>query len=376
MSVLKQTIIEKIKGSGAIPFDEFMEMALYYPELGYYTRDAALIGRKGDFYTSAHLHRIFGAMLGRQMHEMWQIMGMPEVFHIVEMGAGEGYLAKDMLDYLFSAGCCKNFFDSIEYVIIEVSPSLRQSQMQLLRSFEGKVRWVESIKQLPEYSINGCFLSNELIDAFPVKIVVMDNGLYEIYVDTDGAGFAEIKKPCSESIESYFKEFSVELPEGYKTEVNLTIKQWLADVSAVLSEGFILTIDYGYPAWDYYSEDRSRGTLLCYCKHQINEDPYINIGEQDITAHVNFSALKKWGEPSGLKTVGFCPQGIYLASLGIDEVMKEFYGDSPDAFETAKIKGLLLPQGMGESHKVLVQYKGKRSFSLKGFNLRNHADRL
>lgn len=376
MRILKQKIIEKIQTSGAIPFDEFMEMALYYPERGYYTRDSALIGRKGDFYTSPHLHRIFGAMLGRQIYEMWQIMERPELFYIVEMGAGSGYLAKDMLDYLFSSVSCKNFSESIEYVIVEVSPSLKRAQMELLRDFEGKVRWVESINQLPEDSIKGCFMSNELIDAFPVKIVVMDSWLHEIYIDTDGIELIEVKRQCSEEIIAYLNEFAIKLPEFYRTEVNLRIKEWLGEVSAVLSEGFVLTVDYGYPAWDYYNEDRSRGTLLCYYKHQLNEDPYINIGQQDITAHVNFSALKKWGELSGLKTVGFCPQGIYLVSLGIDEVMKELFGDTHDAFETAKIKGLLLPQGMGESHKVMVHYKGERNFSLRGFALRNHADRL
>jgi SAM-dependent MidA family methyltransferase len=147
-------------------------------------------------------------------------------------------------------------------------------------------------------------------------------------------------------------------------------------VNDALSEGFVLTIDYGYPAWDYYSEERNRGTLLCYREHQVCEDPYQNIGDQDITAHVNFTSLKKWGEELGFRTLGFCPQGTYLISLGIDEVITELYGDSPDPFDIARIRGLILPQGMGESHKVMILYKGKGNPALRGFDLRNQVRNL
>jgi SAM-dependent MidA family methyltransferase len=375
VSSLKEKIIERIKSEGPINFETFMEMALYYHGLGYYTKNSTMIGRTGDFYTSPHLHSIFGAMLGRQMEEMWIIIGKPDIFHVVEMGAGMGYLAKDMLEYLNGKGRRaksreEKFFEHVRYTIVELNPAVRAKQQELLSEFSDKVKWVSHINELKP--ITGCFLSNELLDAFPVRLIEMsDNGLKEIYVSMDGNDLVEVKMPCSAEVKEYFNEFDIKLPEGYKTEVNLKIKDWLSEVGNKLSEGFILTIDYGYPAQDYYSEDRNRGTLLCYYHHQINENPYQNIGEQDLTAHVNFSSLKKWGNEVDLKTLGFCPQGAYFVSLGIDEVIIEFYGDSPDVFDVAKIKGLIMPQGMGESHKVMIQYKGKDEPKLKGFLLRN-----
>lgn len=369
MSPLKEKIIERIESEGPINFETFMEMALYYPGLGYYTKDSTKIGRAGDFYTSPHLHSIFGAMIGRQMEEMWTIIGNPDIFHVVEMGAGMGYLAKDMLEYLEG----KEIFKHLKYTIVEVNPTVRAKQQELLSEFKDNIKWIFSIDEIEP--VTGCFLSNELLDAFPVRLIEVsnnpDNGLKEIYVSIDGDDLVEIKMPCSAEVKTYLNEFDIKLPEGYKTEVNLKIKDWLIEVTNKLLEGFILTIDYGYPAQDYYSEDRNRGTLLCYYQHQINENPYQNIGEQDLTAHVNFSSLKKWGDELGLKSLGFCSQGTYLVSLGIGEIIKELYGDSPDVFDVAKIKGLIMPQGMGESHKVMIQYKGKTKPGLRGFSFRN-----
>jgi SAM-dependent MidA family methyltransferase len=369
VSPLKEKIIERIESEGPINFETFMEMALYYPGLGYYTKDSTKIGRAGDFYTSPHLHSIFGAMIGRQMEEMWTIIGNPDIFHVVEMGAGMGYLAKDMLEYLEG----KEIFKHLKYTIVEVNPKVRAKQQELLSKFKDNIKWIFSIDEIEP--VTGCFLSNELLDAFPVRLIEVsnnpDNGLKEIYVSIDGDDLVEIKMPCSTEVKTYLNEFDIKLPEGYKTEVNLKIKDWLIEVTNKLLEGFILTIDYGYPAQDYYSEDRNRGTLLCYYQHQINENPYQNIGEQDLTAHVNFSSLKKWGDELGLKSLGFCSQGTYLVSLGIGEIIKELYGDSPDVFDVAKIKGLIMPQGMGESHKVMIQYKGKTELGLRGFSFRN-----
>jgi len=378
VSSLKQKVIERIRSEGPINFEAFMEMALYYPECGYYTKDFTRIGRTGDFYTGPHLHSIFGAMMGRQMIEMWELIGKPDTFHIVEMGAGTGYLAGDMLEYLSGSKSNdkrqKDIFEHLRYTIVELNLAVKTEQQELLSGFMDRVNWISNLNELEPFT--GCFLSNELLDAFPVRLVEMEGELKEIYVSMRGDDFVEIKMPCTRDVEEYFRESGIELPEGFRTEANLKIKGWLKEVSNKLLKGFVLTIDYGYPAEDYYSEDRNRGTLLCYHQHQINENPYQNIGEQDLTAHVNFSSLKKWGDESGLKTIGFCPQGTYLVSLGIDEVINEIYGDSPDFFEIAKIKGLILPQGMGESHKVMVQYKGEGMPILRGFTLRNQKGKL
>jgi len=379
MNSLEQKIIERIRREGPITFETFMEMALYEPGLGYYASHKAMIGKEGDFYTSPHLHPAFGAMMGIQIEEMWQLMvstrsRLPEEdgFHIVEIGAGEGYLCKDILDYLTKRDC----FDSIIYVIVERNPSMRHKQERLLEGFLHKVMWCGSLQEVGK--VKGCILSNELLDAFPVHIIEMEEEAKEIYVSVDGDRLVETEGDVStRAIADYLNEFSIELTQGYRTEINLRIKEWLRSVDEILSEGFILTIDYGYPAREYYSEERNRGTLLCYHGHQVVENPFRNIGEQDITAHVNFSSVKKWGEALGLKTLGFCHQGAFLISLGILEMVKDQYENSPDyPFEVAKIKGLILPGTMGESHKIIVQYKGGKSPELKGFSMKNQVGRL
>jgi SAM-dependent MidA family methyltransferase len=371
VNLLEQKIIDKIK-EGSISFETFMEMALYEPGLGYYASENTDIGKAGDFFTSQHLHPVFGAMIGRQLEEMWEILGRPSVFHAVEWGAGTGLLCLDIMNYLHD----KALFDALAYVIVEINPFLRDRQRKLLQAHAGKVHWVSSLTELS--AIEGCILSNELLDAFPVHLVEMDVELKEIYVAFVDGHFGGIKGPLTtDSLTAYLKEFSIELPAGYRTEINLRIKDWLASSSEILSKGFILTIDYGYPAQEYYSEERNRGTLLCYYRHQVNEDPYENIGVQDITAHVNFSSVKKWGEEFGLKTLGFCNQGTFFVSLGIDEVISELFTNSSDyLFEIAKIKRLILPGTIGETHKVMIQYKGTDNPILRGFAIKNQKDRL
>ncbi|MEK7698054.1 MAG: SAM-dependent methyltransferase [Nitrospirota bacterium] len=381
-----------------------MDIALYYPELGYYTSPNLEIGRKGDFYTSPHLHKIFGAMIGKQLEEMWKILERPSVFHAVEIGAGAGYLCKDILDYLKN----REMFNSLIYVIVELNPVMRDRQKNFLSYFSDNVKWISFLRELN--NIRGCIFSNELLDAFPVHIIEMENNLpsppdnpptspfnkggqrgifkgelgafsdklKEIYVAFDGKNIIEQKLDISSpNLLKYLEEFNIDIASGYRTEINLKLNDWLKEISEILTEGFILTIDYGYTAKEYYDEERSKGTLLCYYKHQVNENPYENIGEQDITAHVNFSSLRKWGEEIGFKTIGYCPQGTFLIALGIDEAITELYSNSPDyESEILKIKGLILPQGMGESHRVMIQYKGERLPALRGFSMRNQINTL
>jgi SAM-dependent MidA family methyltransferase len=154
--------------------------------------------------------------------------------------------------------------------------------------------------------------------------------------------------------------------------VNLRIRDWLQDIGAILEKGFVFTIDYGHPEEEYYSEDRNRGTLLCYYNHEFGEDPYKNIGDQDMTSHVNFSSVKRWGEETGLKTLGYCSQGTFLLAMGIDQEIAKLAATSDEyLFELGRIKKLFLPQGMGDSHKVLIQYKGEDLPKLQGFSIRN-----
>jgi SAM-dependent MidA family methyltransferase len=366
---LDNIIKEEIKTKGPITFERFMEMALYYPELGYYSSSATEIGIKGDFYTSPHLHPVFGKVLARQVEECWTVMGKPRDFIVVEQGAGKGYLSHDILDYLSG----REVYRSLRYVIIEVNPHIEEFQSDLLRRHKDKIEWQRDISELDSFT--GCFLSNELLDAFPVHLVYMGDSLKEVYVGLEDDGFIEVlNEPGSSNIEEYLNEFSISLEKGYRTEFNLRIRQWLKDVSGKMREGFIITVDYGYGARDYYSADRIRGTLMCYFRHQVNENPYRNVGMQDLTAHVNFSSVKKWGDETGLKTLGFAGQGIYMVSMGLDEIISEEYlGKDDYEVEVAKIKGLIMPSAMGESHKVMIQHKGPKEVKLRGFNIRNRA---
>ncbi|UCG77468.1 MAG: SAM-dependent methyltransferase [Nitrospirota bacterium] len=369
---LIKLIEERIEREGPITFEQFMDMALYYREHGYYTSDRTEIGRRGDFYTSPHLHPVFGMIMARQVIECWEALNRPSDFMVIEQGAGKGYLAGDMLDYLRD----KEIYGSLSYRIIEINPHIRMAQEELLNEHSHLVSWSGSTEDLS--GIEGCFISNELPDSFPVHLVVIDNGLKEIYVDKDRDGFKELAlAPSTNDLQGYLDEFDISLPEGYRSEINLRIKEWLRNVSEIFRRGFIVTIDYGYSAEDYYGEDRDRGTLMCYHRHQVNENPFINIGDQDITAHVNFSSMKKWGEDVGLTAAGLAGQGIYMVSMGFDEIISEkFLGRDDYQVEVAKMKGLIMPSGMGESHKVMVQYKGLDGPRLRGFDIRNRVNTL
>jgi len=367
MSPLEQLIIETINREGRITFEKFMDMALYEPGLGYYSTGKARVGRSGDFYTSSHLHPAFGLMLAKQVEEMWENMERPADFGVVEIGSGAGYLCLDMMTYLSG----REIFPHMNYIIVERNPLQQQRQRELTDRFGDKVRWTASLAGVR--GIYGCILSNELLDAFPVHVVCMKDKLEEVYVTFDGSSFREETGPLSTpALNEYFDDISVVLEKGYRTEVNLGIKDWLGEVEAALSRGYLLTVDYGYSSRDYYSEDRSRGTLLCYHRHELNEDPLALVGEQDITAHVNFSSLKKWGEESGLTAAGYCSQGMFLLSLGIDEEIKRLHSESGDyASELGRIKQLIMPQGLGESHMVMAQRKGDFRSGLSGFRMTN-----
>ncbi len=364
--MLKQIIIEKIIKEGPITFEKFMEMALYYPEFGYYMRRDIKIGKRGDFYTSTNLHPAFGRTILRQIEEFWTIMDKIRPFYIIEYGGGEGYLAKDILDYAKN----REIGDAIRYSMLEINPYLMERQMELLRTYSDILRWYKSIDEIEPFY--GCVISNELLDSFPVHLISGGKEPLEVYLDTDGENLIEILLPCGEDVIKYLERFDIRIPLNYRTEVNLRIHNWLSELSEKILGGFILTIDYGYPLYEYYAPFRKNGTLQCYYKHTLNEDPYSNIGEQDITAHVNFTALRVWAEEYNFSTCGYTTQGRFLVSLGIDEVLKEYAKDEREyPFEVAKIKSLILPQGMGESHKVMIHSRGMGYPKLRGFRLKN-----
>lgn len=362
-----------------ITFADYMDWVLYHPQYGYYTRPDATLGPRGDFMTSSHLGQDFAELLAQQFVEMWYILGQPHPFHLVEMGAGQGLVARDILSYLQQQ--FPDCFGSLVYTIVETSPVLiAEQQRQLHPWLEGGVviRW-QSLDSIPANSITGCCFSNELLDAFPVhRVMLTTEGLQEIYVtlaeatsDPAGSPFAETVAALSTpKLREYFQWFDVDwqngsYPEGYCTEVNLAVFDWLEAVMRCLRRGYLLTIDYGYTADRYYSPMRSQGTLQAYYRHNHHNDPYCYVGYQDLTTHVNFTALKYWGNLRDLDTLGFTQQGLFLMALGLgDRLTALSQIEATDALtiqtslrQRDALHQLISPLGLG-NFGVLIQCKG------------------
>jgi SAM-dependent MidA family methyltransferase len=323
----------RIRQSGPLPFHDYMDAVLNHPDFGYYAAARNPIGRAGDFYTSSDLDPIFGRLLAAKFEQLSS--GFAE-FGIVELGAGTGALARDILG-------ARPF----PYRILERSAAMRERQRETLAGFD--VSWIDD---LPE-RFSGCVFSNEFFDALPVHRVVKRNGvLREIYVDGE---FKEVEGPLT--VEG---EIAAPIGEGHSTEINVEARRWIARIARSLERGWHLAIDYGYLRREYFA--RSAGTLMCYWRHQAVEDPYVRIGEQDITAHVNFSDLMDAGAAASLETVEFTTQMNFLIGLGILDELQSLAA-APDAASIQRLqslKKLLLPGGMGERFKVLIQSKTAR----------------
>jgi len=360
---LKDIIAGEIKAKGPLTFAAYMEMALYYPGLGYYTGPEVKIGVEGDFYTSADVHPSFGQTLAQQFSEMWEISGRPLRWALVEYGAGKGRLAQHILDHIQKHH--PQVMQSLVYFIVEISPYFIEIQKNTLKEFnagEQKVIWAKSAHDLPD-GFAGCVFSNELVDSFPVhRIRQTENGLTEIYVDYCEDSFCEKEGPLSTPLlESYLCEEGINLVPGQTAEINLAAREWLIDLADRLRKGFMLTIDYGSTARELYTPARYKGSLRCFFRHQLIDSPYLNIGRQDITANVDFSALMRWGKEAGLVNLGLLTQSQFLFKLGIlDLVQKkqDYIFDAGSLKDTLAVKKLLMPGGMGEVFKALLQAKG------------------
>ena len=372
---LLAVIGEEIGRSGPIPFARFMELALYHPRFGYYMRldekaDAESgkkapigedrIGWSGDYYTSSDVHPILAESLAKQMAQMDDLLGRPSSFVVVEMGAGKGQLARDIL-----AACQRradSLFERLRYVIIERSPAMRQSQQVYLAQWLGDsshVVWTNTVAELGANTVVGVMLSNELVDAFPVhRLKVNDGQPREIYVGFDGYRFSEELRPLSSELEAHLHRLStmgVSLREGASMEINLQAVTWMTEVSAALRRGFVMTIDYGHTAQDLYAPARHSGTLLCYYHHLTSDDPYQRVGLQDMTAHVDFSVLAAVGEENGLHLTGYTNQMSFLIGLGAEAAVEQL---EPGSRDFQGVVQLLRPDGMGSTFKVLIQHKG------------------
>ena len=397
---LVSKLVARIERDGPITFADFMEAALYDPDFGYYTTPGPRIGPDGDYYTSPDIHPIFAELIGKQIAQAAEAMTgagrATEDFTIVEMGAGKGLLARHLLNAYRRDN--PNFLPRIRYVIVERSAAMIAEQQRRLRSLlhEGvAITWCTDLTSIPENSLTGVILSNELVDAFPVhRIVKRPLGLREIYVGWEkdpsprpspwpiasgramgapgegdiGGRFVEIEAPpFAPTLQEYFDRVGVSLENSQRAEVNLQALDWMRQVGRRLCRGLVLTIDYGHTAADLFAPARKMGTLLCYHRQIVSDTPYVRVGEQDLTAHVDFTSLALTGREAGLEVTGFTNQLHFLMGLGIETAFAGADSDSP-AF--AGMRHLLRPEGMGSTYKILIQHKGMSAPSLDGLRSR------
>lgn len=374
MGQLEEIIIRKVLNEGPVNFASFMELALYHPEYGYYNKPGKKIGRQGDFYTSGHVSHLFGQALARQLIQMGSFLGW-EGLALVEYGAGEGFLAKDILESFAKER--PELQGGVTYYICERSHYMREEQRSLLQPFLSQVRWIDDLAAVNGGKpVKGIVFSNELIDAFPVhRVKLVDGELKEIYVDYRDGELVEILGPLSHpQLAEYFPFLGFQLEEGQEAEINLRALDWLSHIGRYLFCGFVLTVDYGYEVRELAHPLRRAGTVMCYRQHRADAEPLKDVGLKDITSHVNFSALMKYGEQYGFKTTGFTNQMKFLAGLGVGKALED-----PDLSPWEKqrmalaLKELLMPDRMGERFRVLIQQKGLDEIpdllGLKGFSV-------
>jgi SAM-dependent MidA family methyltransferase len=358
---LHDIIATRIAGQGRITFADFMGACLYEPGVGYYTSPGRKVGAEGDFYTSITVHAAYGRVIAREIAQMWRCMGKPEVFTLVECGAGNGRLACDIMDFLAERE--PGMYGGVNLVLVEQEPSLESAQRELLSAHAGRVGWLSPDEFASgRFTFSGCLYSNELIDALPTHRVVMtSDGLKEIYVNyADGAFVEEVGEPSTPELAAYLERVAVQLHPAQQAEINLNAPRWLTAAAHALTRGFILTVDYGYTAAELYASRRKLGTLLCYYRHQVEENPYLRLGLQDITSHVDFTTLMFCGTELGLQNDWFGEQYRFLMSAGIIEeieaIVRSNVSDEEKLRLRLTLKKLILPEGgMGDTFKILIQ---------------------
>jgi SAM-dependent MidA family methyltransferase len=344
------------QSGGRVSFAEYMELVLYHPQQGYYTSDLDRISEAGDFLTSPHIAPDFGESIAIQLQQMWEIIDRPIPFTILELGAGRGFLARQILE--FCRDQYPDFFAAIIYRIVEISAPAIAIQQAYLQGFN--VCW-QSLDRIEDNSIVGCCLSNEFFDALPVhKIIKQGNFLKEIYVERGDSSsiFREVIGDLSTpQLLSYWQLNGINLRddrygEDYQTEVNLAALDYLKSIDTKLQLGYILTIDYGYSADRYYNPIRDRGTLQGYYHHAHHNDPYLYIGQQDLTAHIDFTAFDRYSNSLGLHTCGFTHQGMFLVALGLGTKLANLSTQSIDLqsmlTRRQQLHQLIDPQGLGK----------------------------
>lgn len=353
--------------AGKISFAKFMDMALYFPDLGYYSAGAHKFGVSGDFITAPEISPLFAQCLAAQIAPLITDHLLSVLW---EIGAGSGRLAVDLLNDLALQDALPE-----SYWILEVSADLRQRQHALLQ--QHCPQWLHKIKwltQLPEKPFDGIILANEVVDALPVHLFEIDaTGIQERYVCQSPEGFYFALGPLSHPrLKQYLDLFvpqDVPLALPYQSEIGLVAMDWLAEISTHLRQGVLFLVDYGFPAREYYHSQRNHGTLMCHYRHHSHADPFYLVGGQDITSHVNFTALAHQAQESGLKLEGFTNQASFLINNGLEKFATPgLLGDTRQRLTTAQaLKKLTLPSEMGELFKVMA-FSREMAVKLEGFS--------
>lgn len=339
------------RSGGWISFARFMELALYAPGLGYYSAGNAKLGPAGDFVTAPELSPLFARCLSRQLAQLIDA-GVPD---ILELGAGSGALAADLLQALAAAGRPPR-----RYFILEVSADLRARQQARLAAVPGLLDRVEWLDTLP-HGLHAAILANEVLDALPVHVVrTRDAHVEEMGIAAaTGGGFARAYRAAADELLRASEALDLP-PDDYETEVSLAVPALVATLARTLERGVLLFIDYGFPTREYYHPQRARGTLMCHYRHHAHDDPFVLVGLQDITAHVDFTAVATAGVEAGLNVLGYATQAQFLVNLGITNLLGETPAESIRAYAplAAQAQKLLSPAEMGELFKVIALGRG------------------
>ena len=347
-------IIKEIQQSGAIPFRRFMEAALYHPEHGYYASGRARVGKEGDFFTSVSVGGIYGRLLASVCREVWERLGRPSPFTIVEQGANDGSMASDILGEI--AKSSDDFSRSAHFLIVEPFAVNQRKQRERLQSFPD-VSWVTTLEEVPEFT--GIHISNELLDAFPVDSLRWSGSVWEEEcVVLQEQGLRLVTRPIPDpALRAVAAKLPTGLPPGFRVEWNPGLSPWLATLHAKLQRGIILTVDYGQAGEDRYAPHRADGTVMAYRDHQRYNDPLPEPGLRDITAQIDFTTLAAAARSIGFGLLGYSDQHHFL--VGTAEPWLRSLGDLTTASDAARgdlrsLQTLLNPGTMGRQFKAIA----------------------
>ena len=353
---LEKRLIERVSRDGPMTFRDFMQIALYDADLGYYNTERLKIGAQGDYYTSSNVHPAFGAVLAQAFAEFWK--DTDAALMVVEMGPGTGQLAADVLAAFRDEH--HSIFDNLTYVLVETSHAMRSRQREKLKGFEDRIRWSD-LDELERAPIRGIVFSNEFVDALPVHRVRHRNGEFEEqYVtasDLEHLGFVW-HTPSTKRLVEYLERLGISLRENQIVEINLEAVDWLGRMTNSVEHGWLVTIDYGDVAQHLWTPDRNSGTVRSFYRHRLVDSPLERVGEQDITASVNFTALIEYGRDFGFELISYERQTSFLTRLGLIEriASQQDPGTSlEDLKERLALKNLFVPGGVSDSFRVLIQ---------------------